>query len=236
MRYPDLPMPGLVLAACALTVAACSEPPARNAALDQARASYSNASGNPEIARYGSYPLAEAHENLTTAQTAFAQEQPERTVTHYANLANTQSAIAADMARRRQAEGESAGISREITLGDMLFRVGKADLNSQGTQAVGEIAAFMKNHPDRTVAVNGYTDSTGSMKLNEKLSLDRAKSVQTALVGQGIAPDRIAIQGHGPSNPVASNATASGREKNRRVVVDISGPTTAGMGSSTPTQ
>jgi outer membrane protein OmpA-like peptidoglycan-associated protein len=236
MRYRNLPTRSLILAAGSLALAGCAEPPTHNAALDQARASYSQASADPAVSRYGSYPLAEANENLQIAQAAFANEEPTYKVTHYANMANTQAQIANEMAKRRLAAGEAATVAREITLGDVLFKVGKSDLNSQGQAAVSQVATYLKTNPDRTAAIDGYTDSTGSMKLNQKLSSDRANAVKTALVSDGIAPDRIITQGHGPADPVASNATAAGRQKNRRVVVDLRGPATAGMGSSQPTQ
>lgn len=234
MKFHRIPRMSGVLAAGAVALAACASQPPQNAALNQARASYSAASGNSDVARYGAYPLAEAQENLVLAQQAWANNEPASKVTHYANLANTQSNIAAAIAKRRIAQSESVNVGAEVTLGDMLFQTGKADLNAQGLAAVGQLATFMKNNPDRNIAVVGYTDSTGSRKLNAKLSEQRATAVKTALVNQGIPADRIAASGRGPDNPVASNATAKGRQQNRRVVVDISTPGAAGVGSSVP--
>ena len=234
MTYRKMPRLGAVVAAGGFAVAACSSQPPQNAALNQARSSYSAASGNAEVARYGAYPLAEAQENLVLAQQAWANNEPAAKVTHYANLAQTQSDIAAAVAKRRAAQSESINVAREVTLGDMLFQTGKANLNSRGSAAVGQLATFMKNNPDRNIAVIGYTDSTGSQKINAKLSNERAAAVKTELVKQGIPADRIAASGRGPANPVASNDTAQGRQLNRRVVVDISTPGTAGVGSSSP--
>jgi outer membrane protein OmpA-like peptidoglycan-associated protein len=225
-----------VLAAGAVALAACSSQPPQNAALNQARSSYSAASGNADVARYGAYPLAEAQENLVIAQDAWANNEPASKVTHYANLADTQSNIAAAIAKRRIAQSESVNVGAEVTLGDMLFQTGKADLNAKGVATVGQLATFLKNNPDRNISVIGYTDSTGSAKLNAKLSDQRAAAVKTVLVRQGIPADRIAASGRGPANPVASNATPQGRQQNRRVVVDISTPGAAGVGSSTPSQ
>jgi len=233
MRYRDLPKAGVVFAG-SLVLAACSSAPPQNAALNQARASYASAASDPQVARYGAYPLAEAQENIGMSQAALNQNYPQSTVTHYANLAQTQSQIAVEMAKRRGAEAESVNLIREVTLGDMNFEVGKANLNARGRQAVGQLATFMNNHPDRNVTLNGYTDSTGSLALNQKLSVDRAKAVQTALIHDGIAPSRMTTQGHGPDNPVASNDTAAGRAQNRRVVADLSAPMMAGVGSSSP--
>lgn len=236
MKYLGTPRMSGILAAGGLALAACASQPPQNAALNQARATYSAASGNTETARYGAYPLAEAQENLVTAQQAWSNNEPAAKVTHYANLAQTQSNIAAAISKRRMAQSESVDIGMEVTLGDVLFKTGKADLNERGLGEVGKLATFLKNNPDRNVAVIGYTDSTGSRKFNAKLSDQRAAAVKTALVNQGIPADRVAASGRGENNPVASNATPQGRQQNRRVVVDISSPGTAGVGSSTPSR
>ncbi|HKW54607.1 MAG TPA: OmpA family protein [Stellaceae bacterium] len=225
-----------ILAAGGLALAACASQPPQNAALNQARATYSQASGNPETARFGAYPLAEAQENLVIAQQAWSNNESPAKVTHYANLAQTQSNIASAIAKRRMASGEIVNVAAQVALGDMLFQTGKADLNARGLSEVGKLAAFLKNNPDRNISVVGYTDSTGSNKLNAKLSDQRAAAVKAALVNQGIAADRIAASGRGPANPVASNDTAKGRQQNRRVVVDISAPGAVGVGSSTPSR
>jgi outer membrane protein OmpA-like peptidoglycan-associated protein len=235
MRYCDLPKAGLILAG-GLALAACSSAPPQNAALNQARATYSSAAGDPEVTRYGAYPLAEAQENLGMAQQALNDGYPTSDVTHHANLANTQSQIAMAMAKRRVAEAGSGTSIAAITLGDMNFQVGKANLSPQGKAAVDQIAGVLRNNPDRNVTLNGYTDSTGSLKFNQKLSVERAQAVQNQLVADGVDPQRLTIQGHGPDNPVASNATASGRARNRRVTADFSAPMVAGVGSTTPPQ
>jgi outer membrane protein OmpA-like peptidoglycan-associated protein len=236
MKYLGTPPMSGILAVAGLALAACASQPPQNAALNQARTSYSAASGNSDTARYGAYPLAEAQENLVTAQQAWSNNEPAEKVTHYANLAQTQSNIAEAIAKRRMAQAESVNIGAEVTLGDMLFKTGKADLNARGQGEVGKLASFLKNNPDRNIAVVGYTDSTGSRKFNTKLSEQRAATVKSVLVSQGIPADRIAASGRGEDNPVASNNTAKGRQQNRRVVVDIGSPTTTGVGSSTPTQ
>ena len=233
MNYRDLSKMTLLIGG--LGMAACSEQPP-NAALEQANSSYAQASSDPLVTRFGAYPLAEAQENLTTSRNAYGNRESSEKVTHYANLAQTQTEIASTVAKRRTLQAETGNVGREITLGDMLFKVGKADLNARGQSAVAELATFLKNNPDRNVTVIGHTDSTGSVKLNNKLSRERAESVKTALVGNGIASDRIAATGRGESEPIASNGTAQGRQKNRRVVVDVTGPGGAGMGSTSPSQ
>jgi len=79
--------------------------------------------------------------------------------------------------------------------------------------------------PERTVQIEGYTDSTGSDALNQSLSERRAEAVRVALIDRGIDMRRIAARGFGKSNPVANNDTAAGRQQNRRVEVVISSTT-----------
>jgi outer membrane protein OmpA-like peptidoglycan-associated protein len=109
-----------------------------------------------------------------------------------------------------------------VTLGDVLFETGRADLRSGSERTIGQLANFMQQNPSRTVEVTGFTDSTGSVELNQELSERRAEAVRQALVSYGISPQRIVTRGLGPALPVASNNTAAGRQQNRRVEITIS--------------
>jgi outer membrane protein OmpA-like peptidoglycan-associated protein len=109
-----------------------------------------------------------------------------------------------------------------LTLGDVLFEVGRAELRPAADRTVTQLAAFMRQNPDRSVEITGFTDSTGSVELNQTLSERRAESVRQALVAQGINPQRIVTRGLGPALPVASNNTSGGRQQNRRVEITIS--------------
>lgn len=106
-----------------------------------------------------------------------------------------------------------------ITLGDVLFDTNKAELKSGGTRSLQKLAAFLKQHPERMVQVEGYTDSTGSIEYNLGLSERRARSVQSALMDMGINRNRINTRGYGVESPVANNTTAAGRQMNRRVEI-----------------
>jgi outer membrane protein OmpA-like peptidoglycan-associated protein len=109
-----------------------------------------------------------------------------------------------------------------ITLGDVLFDTNESRLRSGGVRNVQKLADFFKQYPQRTVAIEGFTDSTGSAGRNQALSDDRAGSVRTALLGMGIGNERITSRGYGESYPVASNDTLSGRQQNRRVEMIVS--------------
>jgi len=114
-----------------------------------------------------------------------------------------------------------------LTLGDVLFTTGKADLKSGATGNLNKLATFLDKYPDRNVAIQGYTDSVGSEDYNQALSERRAESVKSYLTAQGIGATRLTASGKGRSDPVADNDSASGRQQNRRVEVVISNPPAA---------
>jgi outer membrane protein OmpA-like peptidoglycan-associated protein len=109
----------------------------------------------------------------------------------------------------------------ELTVGDVLFDVGQASLKPGATTSLGRLAAFLREHPDRKVLIEGHTDSSGTPSYNLDLSLARADSVARALVGDGVDGDRISPRGFGESTPVASNDSAAGRLQNRRVEIVV---------------
>ena len=114
-----------------------------------------------------------------------------------------------------------------LTLGDVLFATAKADLSSGANGTLNKLVAFLNKYPDRTVEIQGYTDSVGSEDYNLGLSQRRADSVRSYLVGQGIGSGRLVTSGKGMSSPVAGNDTSSGRQQNRRVEVIITNPAAA---------
>ena len=112
----------------------------------------------------------------------------------------------------------------KITLDtDTYFDFDKANLKPDGQRKLDEIASRLKQMELEVVVAEGHTDSIGSAKYNENLSLRRAAAVKTFLVSRGLPADRIHISGKGESQPVASNATREGRAKNRRVEVEVVG-------------
>ena len=88
------------------------------------------------------------------------------------------------------------------------------------------LAAFLNEHPERIVEVEGHTDSTGTPAYNMDLSRARAEAVRTALVRDGVDPSRIEARGFGETAPLASNRTAAGRLQNRRVEIIVPGVST----------
>jgi len=119
-----------------------------------------------------------------------------------------------------QAKQTNRGIV--LTLGDVLFDFNKADLQPGALRTIDKLSEFLQKHPERTVAIEGHTDSKGSHEYNLDLSQRRADSVRNALVEKGIDPARIQTLGMAEAYPVASNDTDAGRQRNRRVEIIIS--------------
>jgi OOP family OmpA-OmpF porin len=106
----------------------------------------------------------------------------------------------------------------------ILFDYNKADIKPEFLNELKAIGLFMTKHPNAYAVVDGYTDSVGSLEYNLGLSRRRAEAVKALLTNNyGIAPDRLLTMWYGPTNPVASNATADGQRQNRRVEIAIGG-------------
>lgn len=109
-----------------------------------------------------------------------------------------------------------------VTLGDILFDTNKSELRSGARYTIDKLAAFLAEYPTRNIQIEGFTDSTGAVEYNRRLAERRADAVQSVLAARGIDSRRITIRGYGVEFPVASNQTAEGRQRNRRVEVIIS--------------
>ncbi|MFZ4757062.1 MAG: OmpA family protein [Burkholderiaceae bacterium] len=109
-----------------------------------------------------------------------------------------------------------------VTLGDVLFDTDRSVLRAGSQRNLEKLAVFLNAYPTRRAMVEGYTDSVGSEEHNQQLSDRRADAVRMAIVGLGVAGERITAQGHGESFPVAGNDSASGRQMNRRVEIVLS--------------
>ncbi len=118
------------------------------------------------------------------------------------------------------AEAIGAGIEEQgrVVLDGVLFDFDKATLQAASTAALEQIAAYLKANTDRSFFVVGHTDSKGTFAYNQALSTDRARAVVDALAREfGVERSRLEPYGVGPLAPVFSNASESGRDRNRRV-------------------
>ena len=110
-----------------------------------------------------------------------------------------------------------------VSLGDVLFDTAKYTLRPEAREKLAKLSGIVLAHPGLHLAVEGYTDSTGSDEFNQKLSEQRAGTVRDYLVQQGLDQDAVSAAGFGKASPVADNSTAAGRQKNRRVEIVVSG-------------
>jgi outer membrane protein OmpA-like peptidoglycan-associated protein len=171
---------------------------------------------------------AQGEASAQQAQAAQAQaEQAQRLVEAQAK--------AADLARQeaRLAEAANADLRKrlnhlqatrgaegmQMTLDDIAFAPGQAGLRPAARSALGKLVAFVDRDPHKPVRIEGHTDSSGNARANQALSQRRADAVRDALIAAGVAANRITAVGLGESQPVASNDTAEGRARNRRVDV-----------------
>jgi outer membrane protein OmpA-like peptidoglycan-associated protein len=149
-----------------------------------------------------------------------------------AQLIARQASAEAEEARSRaaQLEADLADLEAErterglvVTLGDdVLFDTGRSELKAGASRALDELAEFMQDHPERSLLIEGFTDSVGAEDFNMDLSRRRAEAVRAALLTRGIAADRVAAVGYGEQYAIASNDNPGGRQLNRRVEVVIS--------------
>ncbi len=185
--------------------------------------------------------LAQAHAAAKADDARVAVGQAERDQIQLAartrDVENANIATNAALGQRDAAAEHAASLQAEVdqlkatptprglvlTLGDVLFDTGKAQLNPGSARKLDQLAQFLADHPERRVQIDGFTDSVGTESYNQGLSQLRADAVKSALVQRGIDPARIESQGYGKGFPVADNADSGGRQLNRRVEVVIGG-------------
>ena len=125
------------------------------------------------------------------------------------------------------AASEAASIRRDADVlavtfkSDVLFDSGSSALKAGAYQEINRVAQVLIQYPETRIMVAGHTDSDGSEALNQDLSVRRAEAVRNALVAQGVSATRINTMGFGESQPIADNATAAGKQLNRRVIITI---------------
>jgi len=128
---------------------------------------------------------------------------------------------------RQQLAGTGVNVVRKsdnLTLnmpGNITFDTNSADLSANFYPILDQVSATLVEYGDTVIEVAGHTDSVGGAAYNQALSERRARSVAAYLTSRGVKPERLMIVGDGENHPVASNATAEGRQRNRRVELTI---------------
>ncbi|MGI6681017.1 MAG: OmpA family protein [Bdellovibrionota bacterium] len=143
------------------------------------------------------------------------QAKKEKFILDY-KQARTNEAIV-DILRSRSLDARVDARGIIINLENALFEFNSATLSPKARPHIKEIAKFLQSLPERTVEAQGHTDSVGTVIYNYKLSQGRAKNVVQELVENGVSRSRLEYKGYGESDPIATNRTEEGRERNRRV-------------------
>ena len=157
--------------------------------------------------------------NAAQAQAADAQR---KAMDAEAQTREAQARAAALEAQMADLQAKKTERGMVVTIGDVLFATDQASLTPDGVSTIRKLADVMVQNPNRTVLVEGFTDSTGSHAHNQQLSERRAASVANALTGMGIDRSRVAMRGYGEAYPVADNNSAANRQLNRRVEIVLS--------------
>lgn len=174
--------------------------------------------------------LAQAEENrrqaeALKAQAAQFQDEAARAKAAAEAEAAKSAQLRADLLRQFNVILETRETARGliVNLSDVLFQTARYDLKPGAREKLAKVAGIILGHPGLKLEVEGHTDSVGSEEYNQTLSEKRASSVRDFLVAQGISADAITSVGFGKTKPVADNATAAGRQQNRRVELVVSG-------------
>jgi len=228
----------LLMTACAPTI---------NMSLERARTNYQQAANDPTLKADDSTDLIAAEKLLQQAESSWEEDRNADETDHLAYLTNRKIDLARatasqveskktfddlsakkDEIRLRAREAEIAKLKAKkvpqgilVTLGDVLFDTARSGLKSGSLEKIYPLVEYLNAHPETTVKIEGHTDNRGSADYNSELSQRRADAVRDFLVNNGIAPGRINAQGMGKDYPIATNATAAGRQQNRRVEVTI---------------
>ena len=197
--------------AAVLLLAACAVPAPRDDALQAA------------------YAAAEAELASLEARLRESEEAREQALARAKELEQARDLSERLSAELRRLEAEVAALRAHetehgwiLTLGsDVLFDVGEASLKPEGRRAIGKVARFMREQPERKIVIEGFTDDRGPPRFNQRLSEQRAQAVRDALAKEGVEPQRIVARGLGPAYPVAGNHDSRGRSLNRRVEILI---------------
>jgi outer membrane protein OmpA-like peptidoglycan-associated protein len=240
----------ILFAVLAAVLTSCASMPETTPELDAARAAYSAAKDNAEVLRYAGRDLEAAQATLERAAAAetiedmnslayvasseveLAEAKAQRQVAeakvrelsqvkNRVQLEVREAELQASRAQLAALQAKQTDRGMVVTLGSVLFATGQSELLPGALETIDRLADYLDRNQDKTVLIEGHTDSTGSDTTNLRLSQERANAVRMALMAEGIGARRVAATGLGSSRPVAPNTTAEGRQQNRRVEIVI---------------
>lgn len=132
---------------------------------------------------------------------------------------NSRAAVDEDAIKMRQTSKGAVLSFQDL----VLFDTGRSELRQESFPILDKLANILIKHTRAKIIIEGHTDNQGPLKINQKLSEARAKSVQAALLSRHVESNRLTTKGYASAKPLTSNDTAQGRQKNRRVEVVMVG-------------
>jgi outer membrane protein OmpA-like peptidoglycan-associated protein len=200
---------------------------ARAAALAQQQAAQEEAERSRQAAEQAAREKAEADAAKATAQAQeqAAQAEAEKARQTAAESEKEKAALRAQLLDQLNTILQTRDTARGliVNMSDVLFDTGSYTLRPAAREKLAKISGIVLAHPGLNLQVEGHTDSVGSDEYNQALSEHRADAVRGFLVEQGVAGSAITSRGFGKTQPVASNDTPEGRQKNRRVELVVNG-------------
>lgn len=154
------------------------------------------------------------------AVAATEEKTPEEVAAEQAAAEQAAADQAAEQAKE-QAKEEARAKLDKVEPSD--YPLNSTAVDSQSKDELAALALFLNQNPEVSIELVGHTDSSGSSEYNQTISEQRAQAVADELESQGVESSRITVSGQGESNPIASNDTAEGRSKNRRVEIKVPG-------------
>lgn len=245
------------VAAAMLLLAACAAGPTRPIGADNVRSKLTQLQGDPELSSRAPVAIKDAEAAVQAAEQPQDDKELGKHLVFMADRrvdiahAQAQGRLLEDQRKSLSAQRETERLDSRtheadelrkqiaelnakatdrglvVTIGDLLFETGKSDLKGGSASQLSKLSAFLNKNQDRTVTIEGHTDSIGGEEYNQGLSQRRADSVKSFLTSQGIASSRLESTGKGKSSPISSNDSSTGRQQNRRVEVIISNPPTS---------
>jgi outer membrane protein OmpA-like peptidoglycan-associated protein len=168
---------------------------------------------------------AETAQSQAAAAKAAAEEEAERARQAASQAEREKAALRAQLLEQLNTILQTRDTARGliVNMSDVLFDTASYTLKPAAREKLAKISGVVLAHPGLNLKVEGYTDSVGSDEYNQKLSENRASTVRSFLIDQGVPASAVTAQGFGKTQPVASNDTPEGRQKNRRVELVVSG-------------
>lgn len=158
-------------------------------------------------------------EEILAMDKTFENEMDEPNSTDYGDIPAKSDATPSDSL---EVILENLEAGSKFSLEFIMFKRGSAELMDKGSMAyIHQISTYFVDHPQIKVMVEGHTDAYGNPGLNKDLSLKRAAAIRDIMVENGVGFERIQVSGWGGERPIASNRSAEGRKKNRRVELVI---------------